>query len=317
MNELEEQKKDLRVALAAAKLKEDLGLKKEHIVFFLHQFAGMDYSDIECQKRLIKTFLNSVFVYDDKVVLTFNYSGDDRTITLHEIDGGLGHSIRIPSAVIHQKKRQTSACLFFVVRESNPYGSRKAAGFFPGIEKIFSLTTFMPIPYNILIHRKGGMDMKIRKAALWRLPVYFMAASWVSFYLTVYIGGFFFTVKTVGADGVTELSADPVRSALFHGAMLLLAVFVARVWALRGMTRKEIAVSAAITAGFYLIVVLAQLVVVGFPLSLSMELAKFQNLTGIVSSWLLQLTGQFELSVLAACFTPFLFVITGGKRNPE
>ena len=105
MNELEAQKKDLRLALAAAKLKEDLALKKEHIVFFLHQFAEMDYSDIDCQKRLIKTFLNSVFVYDDKVVLTFNYSGDDRTMTLHEIDGGLGHSIRIPSAVVHQKKR--------------------------------------------------------------------------------------------------------------------------------------------------------------------------------------------------------------------
>ena len=42
MNELEEQKKDLRVALAAAKLKEDLALKKEYIVFFLHQFTGMD-----------------------------------------------------------------------------------------------------------------------------------------------------------------------------------------------------------------------------------------------------------------------------------
>jgi hypothetical protein len=46
-----------------------------------------------------------VFVYDDKVVLTFNYSGDDRTITLHEIDGGLGHSICIPSCVVHQKKK--------------------------------------------------------------------------------------------------------------------------------------------------------------------------------------------------------------------
>ena len=81
-----------------------LGLKKEHIVFFLHQFAGMDYSDIDCQKRLIKTLLNSVFVYDDKVVLTFNYSGDDRVMTLHEIDGGLGHSICVPSAVVHHEK---------------------------------------------------------------------------------------------------------------------------------------------------------------------------------------------------------------------
>ena len=104
MDELQEQKSDLKSALAAAKLKEDLGLKKEHILFFLHQFTNMDYSDIDCQRRLIKTFLNSVFVYDDKVVLTFNYSGDDRTITLHEIDGGLGHSICIPSCVVHQKK---------------------------------------------------------------------------------------------------------------------------------------------------------------------------------------------------------------------
>ena len=103
MNELEQQKSELKVALAAAKLKEDLGLQKEHIVFFLHQFANMDYTDVACQKRLIKTFLNSVFVYDDKVVLTFNYSGDDRTMTLHEIGGGLGHSIRIPHSVVHQK----------------------------------------------------------------------------------------------------------------------------------------------------------------------------------------------------------------------
>ena len=103
MNELEEQKKELRVALAAAKLKEELSLKKEHIRFFLHQFADMDYTDIECQKRLIKIFLNSVFVYDDKVVLTFNYSEDGKILTLHEIDGGSGHSIRIPSGLVHLK----------------------------------------------------------------------------------------------------------------------------------------------------------------------------------------------------------------------
>ena len=39
----------------------------------------MDYTDIDCQKRLIKIFLNSVFVYDDKVVLTFNYSEDGKS----------------------------------------------------------------------------------------------------------------------------------------------------------------------------------------------------------------------------------------------
>ena len=64
----------------------------------------MDYTDEECQKQLIKTFVNSVFVYDDKVVLTFNYSGDDRTITLNEIDAGLQHGVRLPRAMCHQRE---------------------------------------------------------------------------------------------------------------------------------------------------------------------------------------------------------------------
>ena len=117
MNELEEQKAELKAALAAARLKENMGLKKEHIVFFLHQFADMDYSDIACQKRLIKTFVNSIFVYDDKVVLTFNYSGDRRTITLKEIDAGLQQGFRIPRAVVHQKSRYPFGCLLFLPPE--------------------------------------------------------------------------------------------------------------------------------------------------------------------------------------------------------
>ena len=121
MNELESQKSDLKAALAAAKLKEDMGLKKEHIVFFLKQFADMDYSDIACQKRLIKTFVNSVFVYDDKVVLTFNYSGDRRIMTLKEIDSGLQQGIRIPRAVVHQKHHTAEAvwCFLYGIK-TNP-----------------------------------------------------------------------------------------------------------------------------------------------------------------------------------------------------
>ena len=105
MDELDVRRQELQDALAAARLKEDLGLKKEHILYFLHRFAEMDYTDEDCQKRLIKTFVNSVFVYDDKVVLTFNYSGDDRTITLKEIDAGLQQGVRLPRFMCHQKRR--------------------------------------------------------------------------------------------------------------------------------------------------------------------------------------------------------------------
>ena len=36
--------------------------------------------------EMIDFFVNAVFVYDDRVTITFNYSGDNRTITLPEVD---------------------------------------------------------------------------------------------------------------------------------------------------------------------------------------------------------------------------------------
>ena len=102
MDELGEQKAELQNALAAAKLREDLGLKKKHILYFLLRFVDMDYTNEACQKQLIKIFVNSVFVYDDKVVITFNYSDDDRTITLKEIDAGIQQGVRLPRSLCHQ-----------------------------------------------------------------------------------------------------------------------------------------------------------------------------------------------------------------------
>lgn len=112
MEELDEQKRALSASLAAAKLKQDLGLKKEHIVYFLHRFSTMDCHDPNCQRQLIRAFLNSVFVYDDKVVLTFNYSGDDRTITLREIDAGLQQGVCLSRASFHHEKSRPSGRLF-------------------------------------------------------------------------------------------------------------------------------------------------------------------------------------------------------------
>ena len=75
--------------------------------YYVAQNSDTSYTDMECRKRLIKIFLNSVFVYDDKVVLTFNYSEEVKTLTLHEIDGGSGHSIRIPSGLVHHEKTRS------------------------------------------------------------------------------------------------------------------------------------------------------------------------------------------------------------------
>lgn len=155
--------------------------------------------------------------------------------------------------------------------------------------------------------------MHIRLHTLWRVPVFCLISSYVSFYVTVYLGSAFFVVRTMGADGVTNVSADPVRSAIFDAVLFLIVLALGGLWAFRSMTRAEIALSAGIISAVYLIVVVLQLTVPSFPLSLSMQLAKFFNWTGTVSSWLLRLTDHFAFSTIAACFAPLLFIPFGRK----
>ena len=157
--------------------------------------------------------------------------------------------------------------------------------------------------------------MKMRMETLWKVPVYCAVASWISFYLTVYLGGFFFTVKTVGADGIMQVSADPMRSAIFNAVLFLIVLLVGGLWAFRSMSKAEVAVSSAIASGIYLLIVLAQLYIPGFPLSLSVTLAYIQNWTSTVSSLLLKATDNLTISVILSSFSPLLFIPFGRKLS--
>lgn len=156
--------------------------------------------------------------------------------------------------------------------------------------------------------------MHVRVNTLWRVPVFYLCASWISFYLTVYLG-FLYLVKTTGADGVTEVSVDPIRSAIFNLVLLLAVLLLGGLWAFRGMTKLEIFCSAAILVAVYVIINLLE-IFFDVPVSLSFPLAKFQNLNGTISSFLFRLTDQLELSVLISDLAPFLF-IPFGKRSPR
>lgn len=159
--------------------------------------------------------------------------------------------------------------------------------------------------------------MKIRLKTLWRVPVFCMAASWVSFWATAYLGGFFFVTQTTNADGIIEASADPARSLIFSGVLFLIALLVGGLWCFRSMTKAEIAVSAAIISVIYLSVVLLQLLWIGFPVQLSLKLSYFQAFTSFLASCLFKMTSLFEFSVITACFAPFLFIPFGKKRPDE
>ena len=155
--------------------------------------------------------------------------------------------------------------------------------------------------------------MKLRPRTLWRVPVFCIIASWLSYYITIY-GGFLYMVRTIGSDGAVEVSVDPLRSTLFQGVLFLAILLLGGLWAFRSMTKLEIAASAALISAVYLVVILLQLYLPGFPPALSVWLAPFQNWKGILSSLLLRFM-NFHLALAASAFAPFLFVPFGRRQK--
>lgn len=86
MNELTGQKAELKATIADRELAKGFHLQKEHIAFYLYDLRKADLNDREVQKRLIQTFVNSVFVYDDCVKLTYNFSGNKSAVTLKMLE---------------------------------------------------------------------------------------------------------------------------------------------------------------------------------------------------------------------------------------
>ena len=122
-------------------------------------------------------------------------------------------------------------------------------------------------------------------------------------------------IAWISADGMTQVSIDPFRSAIFYAACFLIVLLVGGLWVFRSMSKAEIRISAGIAAGIYLIMVLAQLYIPNFPPSLSMPLAYIQNWTGTLSSFLMELTDNATISAILSSFAPLLFIPFGRKPD--
>ena len=56
----------------------------EFMTFWLHRFRKLDVSKKEHRQMLIDVFVNAIFLYDDKMLITFNYKEGTKTITFGE-----------------------------------------------------------------------------------------------------------------------------------------------------------------------------------------------------------------------------------------
>ena len=98
MEELEQQESNLSVQI----MKEEMtkpSLTKDHIVFWLHRFRELNADKLEHRRRLIDSFVNAIFLYDERITFTFNYKDGSKTITFNKVEKlGLGSDINAIAA---------------------------------------------------------------------------------------------------------------------------------------------------------------------------------------------------------------------------
>ncbi len=84
LEQLEATKDELIVRIEAEKM-EKPKITAEFMTFWLHRFRKLDVSQESHRQMLIDTFVNSIYLYDDKILLTFNFRDDTRTITFGDV----------------------------------------------------------------------------------------------------------------------------------------------------------------------------------------------------------------------------------------
>ncbi len=88
LEELETIKEELETKIACEKL-EKPKVSAEFMTFWLHRFRKLDVREKTHRKMLIDTFINAIFLYDDKMIITFNYREGTNTITFDELKSAL------------------------------------------------------------------------------------------------------------------------------------------------------------------------------------------------------------------------------------
>ena len=109
LDALEAAQDELENKIACEKLAKPR-ITEEQLRFFLEKFRKMDVANQAQRKMLIDTFVNAIFLYDDKVVLTYNFHEGTETISFEELqkvtEAGASGSDLVSSTAPKKKARQ-------------------------------------------------------------------------------------------------------------------------------------------------------------------------------------------------------------------
>lgn len=85
LEDLEQQRKDLSLQIAKEELAQPT-LTRDQILFWLYRFRELNPEKIEHRRRLINSFVNAIYLYDDHLVFVGNYKDGTKTIPFAELE---------------------------------------------------------------------------------------------------------------------------------------------------------------------------------------------------------------------------------------
>ena len=92
LEKLEMRREELKLSILQAQMARPR-YTKEQVVSWISRFKYGNVDDPQYQKQIIDTFINSIYVFDDKLVFTYNFKDGTETITLAEIQAAFGSDL--------------------------------------------------------------------------------------------------------------------------------------------------------------------------------------------------------------------------------
>ena len=125
MEELEQQREALETSILQEQI-ETPPITREQVLFWFDQFRHGDPADIAFQEKVIDCFVNSIYLFDDRIVVNFNYQEGGRPVSLEEVLSSFLDGNGAPQNTSHEAAGYFLLLVFEGTAVCTPLGTRMA-----------------------------------------------------------------------------------------------------------------------------------------------------------------------------------------------
>ena len=178
LDALEAEKEELETKIACEKLAKPK-ISAEFMSFWLRRFQKLDVRQEAHRKMLIDTFVNAIYLYDDKMVITYNYKDGTDTITFGDVqtalaDRGTDSAFDASTAPRRRGLRIVRDDVFFFQANVIAHSLRRSS--FPTATHFVGLAVGVP-PCGRLFHSYQDLHLFYQHRAACRALILLLLAS--------------------------------------------------------------------------------------------------------------------------------------------